>query len=159
MKFWPVIFLLTGCSLFMSGPDQPRTAKKTRYIIDYKHSDWFEKTDDKSDYVFENKKDARIFLSNSFCDEFQEQSLDKLARKIFKNIQNFKMTGSQFINFKGREAFKSEGYGQVDGVNVNLILMNTRRDNCYFDFLSITPSKAVTESKSFDDFLNSVEFK
>ncbi len=159
MKFWPVIFLLTGCSLFMSGPDQPRTAKNSRYIIDYKHSDWFEKNDDKSDYVFENKKDARIFLSNSFCDEFQEQSLDKLAKKIFKNIQNFKMTGSQFITFKGREAFKSEGYGQVDGVNVNLILMNTRRDNCYFDFLSITPSKAVTESKSFDDFLNSVEFK
>lgn len=159
MKFWPVIFLLTGCSLFMSGPDQPRTAKNTRYTIHFKNSEWFEKNDDKSDYIFENRKDARIFLSNSFCDEFQEQSLDKLAKKIFKNIQNFKMTQSQFITFKGREAFKAEGHGLVDGVRVNLILMNTRRDNCYFDFLSITPSKSLTESRSFEDFLNSVEFK
>ncbi len=159
MKFWPVILLLTGCSLFISGPDQPKTAKNTRYIITYLKTDWFQKIDNKSDYVFENAKDARIFLSNSFCDEFQEQKLDLLAKKIFDNIKDFKLKKSQYITFKDREAFKGEGDGFVDGVKVHLILMNTRRNNCYFDFISITPSKVLPDSTSFDEFLNSVEFK
>jgi hypothetical protein len=159
MKFWPVILLLTGCSLFISGPDQPKTAKNTRYIITYVKTDWFQKIDNKSDYVFENAKDARIFLSNSFCDEFQEQKLDRLAKKIFDNIKDFKLKKSQYITFKDREAFKGEGDGFVDGVKVHLILMNTRRNNCYFDFISITPSKVLPDSTSFDEFLNSVEFK
>ena len=159
MKFWPVILLLTGCSLFISGPDQPQTAKNTRYIITYVKTDWFQKIDNKSDYVFENAKDARIFLSNSFCDEFQEQKLDRLAKKIFDNIKDFKLKKSQYITFKDREAFKGEGDGFVDGVKVHLILMNTRRNNCYFDFISITPSKVLPDSTSFDEFLNSVEFK
>lgn len=159
MKFWPVILLLTGCSLFISGPDQPKTAKNARYIITYVKTDWFQKIDNKSDYVFENAKDARIFLSNSFCDEFQEQKLDRLAKKIFDNIKDFKLKKSQYITFKDREAFKGEGDGFVDGVKVHLILMNTRRNNCYFDFISITPSKVLPDSTSFDEFLNSVEFK
>ncbi len=159
MKFWPVILLLTGCSLFISGPDQPKTAKNTHYTISYVKPDWFQKIDTKSDYVFENSKDARIFLSNSFCDEFQEQKLDRLAKKIFDNIKDFKLKKSQYITFKNREAFKGEGDGFVDGVKVHLILMNTRRNNCYFDFISITPSKVLLDSTSFDEFLSSVEFK
>jgi hypothetical protein len=159
MKFWPVILLLAGCSLFISGPDQPKTAKETRYKITYVKNDWFQKFDNKSDYVFENAKDARIFLSNSFCDEFQEQKLDRLAKKIFDNIKDFKLKNSQYITFKKREAFKGEGVGLVDGVKVHLIIMNTRRNNCYFDFISITPSNVVPDSKSFEEFLDSVEFK
>jgi hypothetical protein len=159
MKFWPVIILLTGCSLFISGPDQPKTAKDTRYTISYVKNNWFQKLNNKSDYVFENIKDSRIFLSNSFCDEFQEEKLDRLAQNIFKNIKNFNLKKSEYITFKNREAFWSEGDGLVDGVKVHLILMNTRRNNCYFDFISITPSNIQPDSNSFDEFLNSVVFR
>lgn len=159
MKLLALVFIITGCSVFLSTPEHPKSAKKTHYSISFTHPDWFQKIDNKSDYVFENIKDARIYLSNSFCDEFQEQTLDRLAFKIFKNIKNFKLVSSLYTTFKGREAFRAEGDGLVDGVKVHLILMNTRRNNCYFDFLSISPSSVKVDSKSFDEFLDQVVFK
>ena len=150
MKFVVFIIMFSGCSLFTGLKDSPKTAKGTHYSISFKKTDWINKNDQRSDYVFENEKDGRILLSNSFCDEFQEQKLDRLAKKIFDNIKDFKLKKSQYITFKDREAFKGEGDGFVDGVKVHLILMNTRRNNCYFDFISITPSKVLPDSTSFN---------
>lgn len=152
-----LLLLLSSCSIFF-GSETPKSAKEKGYSIKYQSSDWLKKKDDRSDYVFENTKDGRIFLSNSFCEEFQDQPLDRLALKTFRTVDKFKSLKKEYVTFHNREAYKVSGTGVVDGVKVSLKLMNTRRNNCYFDFLAIDPQNTSGDG-AFDAFLNSVEFK
>lgn len=158
MKLMCFLLFISSCSLIIGGKEAPKTAKDSRYQIDFNHEEWKAKKDNRSDYVFQNG-DGRILLSNSFCDEFQEQPLDYLARKTFNSIKNFKSNTQKYTTFNDREAYRIEGLGLVDGVKVNLRLLNTRRDNCYFDFLSISPEGTEKNAAAFDDFLRAVEFK
>jgi len=159
MKLLFALLFLSSCSLFIGGKDEPKTAKGTRYSIPFGMPHWVYKKDKRSDYVFENDLDGRILLSNSFCEEFQEQPLEQLATKIFKTVKDFKSTVSEYTTYQHREAYRIEGFGKVDGVTVNLRLLNTRRDNCYFDFLSINPEKTKETDNAFESFLQSVSFK
>lgn len=142
------------------GPEQPKSAKGNQYKVHFRLDNWNEKEEDRSDYVWVNKLDGRILLSNSFCDEFQDQPLDKLATKTFNTIDDLEIEKKDYTTFNNREAYRLEGKGKVDGVPVGLILLNTRRSNCYFDFVSITPLKSANEVQSdFEKFLESVNFK
>lgn len=144
----------------MSGNEGPKTAKGSLYSVHFGAPSWIYKKDERSDFIFENQNDGRILLSNSFCEEFQDQPLDKLAAKTFNTVEHFKSTVSEYTTFQNREAYRLEGYGTVDGVKVFLRLLNTRRNNCYFDFVSIDPWKTVNaKDTAFKDFLNSVVFR
>lgn len=158
MKFIFVLLFISGCSVFIGGKEAPKTAKESRYQIKFKNTEWKFQKDNRSDYVFQNG-DGRILLSNSFCHEFQEQPLDHLARKTFSGIKDFQSKSQKYTTFNDREAYRVEGSGFVDGVKVNLRLLNTRRDNCYFDFFSISPEGTDTDSTVFNEFLRAVEFK
>jgi hypothetical protein len=151
--------LLTGCSIFFGGPEVPKSAKGKHYSVTFSAANWQEARDKRSDFVFENKDDGRIMLSNSFCDEFQDQPLDQLATKTFRSIGEFRQSRGEFTTFNNREAYLLEGDGTVDGVKVGLKLLNTRRNNCYFDFVGITPFTAPARDGAFDQFLRGVEFR
>lgn len=159
MRFWFVLLLVSGCSFTIGGKDSQKTAKDRLYLINFAQPEWIYKSDKRSDYIYENAKDGRILLSNSFCDEFQEQPLEQLATNTFKTVTNFKTTVSGYNTFQNREAYRLAGAGLVDGVRVNLRLLNTRRDNCYFDFVAISPEKSSGNDSAFEDFLQSVVFK
>jgi hypothetical protein len=150
---------LSSCSIFFRGQDGPKTAKGSSYTITYNQPDWVYKKNERSDYIYENMKDGRILLSNSFCEEFQEQPLDQLANKTFKTVKHFKSNISKYTTFQDREAYHLEGMGQVDGVKVTLRLLNTRRNNCYFDFVAIIPEKVSDADAAFDKFLKTVVFR
>lgn len=158
MKLLFALIFISGCSLYFGGKDQPKTAKGIRYSIPFSLPYWVYKKDKSADYVFENN-DGRILLSNSFCGEFQEQSLERLATKTFKTVDDFKPKISEYTTFQNREAYRIEGNGKVDGVPVKLRLLNTRRDNCYFDFVSINPDKTMEQDAAFETFLKTVSFK
>ena len=159
MKLLIVLLFLSGCSFFIGGKEAPKTAKGSLYSISFELKNWTVKKDKRSDYVHENLNDGRILLSNSFCDEYQEQPLEQLANKTFKTVKNFKSKVSEYTTLQNREAYRIEGNGLVDGVKVNLRLVNTRRDNCYFDFLGIVPENTTETDGAFDLFLKSVDFK
>ena len=159
MRHWVVLLFLSSCSFFFGGNEGPKTAKGSLYSVHFSAPTWTYKKDNRSDFVFENQ-DGRILLSNSFCEEFQDQPLDKLAVKTFTTIKDFKPTVSDYTTFQNREAYRLEGHGSVDGVKVSLRMLNTRRNNCYFDFVSIDPmDSAKTQDKAFADFLKSVVFR
>jgi hypothetical protein len=158
MKMLICLLLFSACSLLVGGSDAPKSAKGSRYVVGFKKSGWPPKPDPRSDYVFENRVDGRILLSNSFCDEFQEQPLDQLAAKTFSSVSKFVVKESTYTTFQDREAYRILGSGQVDGVHVTLQLLNTRRNNCYFDFLAISPAGTPRDEAPFEDFLRSVEF-
>jgi len=161
MVMWMYIlfFLITGCSLSV-GPERSKSAKGDEYKISFQSLGWSQKKEDRSDYVWINQGDGRIMLSNSFCGEFQDAPLDKLALKTFNAIDKLKIKKNEFISFHDRDAFQAEGEGVVDGVRVSLILLNTRRNNCYFDFVSITPLNSAKERREdFEQLLKSVTFK
>lgn len=156
-----LLFLVSSCSLLI-GPPKTETAKGSLYKIDFKEENWEEdrKVEERSDYVWKNVKDGRILLSNSFCNEFQDQGLDALALKTFKIVSDLKVEQKKFTTFQDREAYLLEGQGSVDGVPVGLKLLNTRRSNCYFDFVSITPlSSTQKPPPAFEKFLAAVKFK
>lgn len=152
-----LLLVLSGCSLFF-GEETSKSAKGYAYTINFQASDWVLKKDERSDYIFEHKTDGRIFLSNSFCEEFQDQPLDRLAMKTFRTVDRFKPQSKDYTTFNKREAYRVSGSGEVDGVKVNLRLLNTRRNNCYFDFLAIDPTRS-DKDVSFEAFLRSVVFK
>ena len=155
-----LLFLISSCSLFLKPPESI-SAKGSMYKMNFDTSGWDQKKDERSDYIFVNKEDGRILLSNSFCEEFQEQGLDILARKTFNTVKKFKITKESYTTFHDREAYRLEGKGEVDGVSVGLKILNSRRDNCYFDFVAITPVKVAKTSHEadFENFLKSVDFK
>ncbi len=139
-----------------------QSAKGSQYQIDFKHAEWSETKSEKerSDYVWTHTKDGRILLSNSFCNEFQEQSLDILAKNTFSTVDELTVVQQDYLTFQNREAYRLQGRGKVDGVQVGLILLNTRRNNCYFDFVSITPMAPAKKSREdFENFLKAVKFK
>lgn len=157
-----VLFLMLfacSCSIMMGG-GAPPSAKGKEYKINFSEEGWKKlEKDERSDYVFEHS-DGRILLSNSFCGEFQDQPLDNLANKTFKAVGSFKSDKGEWTTLQNREAYRLEGKGKVDGVLTGLQILNTRRNNCYFDFVSITPEKSLKDRGSlFDRFLSSVEFK
>lgn len=142
------------------GPRGPVSAKGNHYSIRFQAPDWVQKQDERSDYVLENQRDGRILLSNSFCDEFQEKGLAELARKTFNSVDGFRVAEERSLTFHNREAYRLEGAGKVDGVEVRMKIQNTRRNNCYFDFVSITPASVGKSSDpEFEQFLGSVDFK
>ena len=159
MRHLPLLLLLSSCSIFFGRQDEPKTAKGFSYSISFSKSDWIYKKDQRSDYVFENQKDGRILIANSFCEEFQDQPLEQLAERTFKTVQDFKTHKNDYMTFQNREAYQLIGQGLVDGVKVNLHLINTRRNNCYFDFVSINPNINQKPDTSFEDFLKSVVFR
>ncbi len=159
MKLLMSLLLLSSCSLLIGGSDAPKSAKGSSYVVGFKKSGWTPKSDPRSDYVMENGADGRILLSNSFCDEFQEQPLDQLATKTFSSVASFVIKESKFTTFQEREAYRILGSGHVDGVPVTLELLNTRRNNCYFDFLAISPAGTPRDDAPFEDFLKSVDFR
>lgn len=159
MQLWLFFLLLSGCSLSMS-PERSKSAMGDEYEISFLSQDWSQKKEDRSDYVWINQTDGRIMLSNSFCGEFQEAPLEQLALKTFNTIDNLIIKKKKITTLNGREAFEADGEGEVDGVKVSLTLLNTRRNNCYFDFVSITPlNSAQVKREDFDKFLKSVKFK
>lgn len=157
MKIVMFLFLLSGCSIFFGSSEGPKSAKGKLYTISFSKPGWSYKINNKSDYIFENK-DGQILLSNSFCEEFQSEPLDRLAKKTFTGLKNFKQTINEYTTFHNREAYSLEGSGVIDGVKVNLKLLNTRRDNCYYDFVYISPATNKLKSEDFSDFLKTVIF-
>lgn len=154
-----LLLLVSSCSIFFHS-DGPESAKGKQYTINFESADWKQKKDSGPDFVFENQKDGRIHLSNSFCKEFQDEPLDRLAHKTFKAVGTFEAGKGDYTTFNDREAYRLDGIGKVDGVRVELHLLNTRRNNCYFDFVSITPIEKAKDSLSdFEKFLSSVVFK
>ena len=157
MRYLFLLIFLSSCSVIV-GKNEPKSAKGSLYSIRFSRAGWVYTKDNRSDYVFENA-DGRIILSNSFCDDFQDQPLEQLATKTFNAVSLFKPQVSEYTTFQNREAYRLEGTGSVDGVRVNLRLLNTRRNNCYFDFFAITPTTAPQNDQSFEDFLKSVVFQ
>ena len=156
-----LFFLLTisGCSIMM-GPKEATSAKDTSYKVSFQAENWKLKEDKRSVYIWMNSLDGRILLSNSFCDEFQDQALEVLAVKTFNAVSDLTILKKEYTIFHQREAYAIEGTGKVDGVGVKLRLLNTRRNNCYFDFVSITPLIDKNhETIEFESFLQSVVFK
>lgn len=154
----PLLLTLSSCSIFFGSDPGPQSAKGKQYSVNFGKPQWIYRPDERSDYVFEHQ-DGRIMLSNSFCEEFQDQPLDQLARRTFNNISHYQSSLKEYTTFKHREAYRIEGAGEVDGVQVKLKLLNTRRNNCYFDFLAITPESIKEDDKSFEEFLDSVVFR
>jgi len=127
--------------------------------VTFSHPDWKNVKSYESDYLFQHHKSGDILMVNSFCREFQTESLKKLAHRSFRDVEQVRIIEEKEISFHQRSAYRIKGEGKVDGVLVSLNLLNLRRDHCYFDFLSISSKKKNSGSEAdFENFLSSVRF-
>jgi hypothetical protein len=152
------MLVLTSCS-FLDGDQEMRSAKGHYYNVSFNSNAWKKLEDPQSDYAWLNKTDGRILLSNSFCHHPENLTLSELGRKSIQSINDGKVVSETNIIFHQSPAVEIVGQGIVDGVKINLKLLNTRRGYCYFDFISIDPQDLPPQDEIFNTFLNSVEFK
>ena len=155
-----MLLTLSSCAL-LSGDAAPPSAKGDIYQLHFQRSGWSVRQDKRADYVWSHH-DGRVLLANSFCDQFQSGSLEDYAIKTARSVEQLEILDKKITHFRSREAFMLKARGKVDGVEVNLTLLNSRRNNCYFDFVSIIPGTTPAQpsfEKDFDYFLESVEFR
>jgi hypothetical protein len=131
-----LFFLITACSFFTAS-DKSISAKDS-YILSPLAPSWRQEASLKADYLFSGPAGASLIVQ-SFCHEFQSSSLKNLAQETFNSLDQAQVTKQNEFILQGRSALRTQGIGQLDGVKVHLTLINTKRNNCYYDFLEILP--------------------
>ncbi len=159
MRFIPLIILLifTGCSWLIPAPKKVPSAKNDGYKLNYNSADWKLLKQKQSDYVFQNQNGSTLVI-NSFCGEFQDEPLPVLAEKTFNGLDDIKNRKESPLTLSNREAFQLEADGSLDGVTINIKVINMRRNNCYYDFLRITPQGVTASQNQPEEMINAVEF-
>jgi len=151
-----ILVLLSSCGM-LTGSSR-KIKKDQTYAIHFDQSGWIKIDPHGSDYAFSNQKGDFLF-SNSFCQEFQDSSLDKLALKSLHSLDKFKIIKAQNEKYKDRESYIMSGKGMIDGVLTEIIIRNYRRDHCYYDFFLITPAITSELNETFNKFVDSIKFK
>lgn len=148
-----ILLLLSACSLFTA--DKSPSAKNS-YQFSHLPADWKQKQDSNYDYLFYGPQGSSLMIQ-SFCNEFQSPSLESLARTTFHSLEPSHITEQKEFILQDRAALISKGVASVDGVKVYLTLINSKRNNCYYDFLEV-----ITHSNSptiMNQFLKGLTFK
>lgn len=159
MRHLTLLMLMTisACSWLIPTPKKSPTAKNTQYKLQYDSTTWKEIKQKQSDYVFQHTSGVTLVV-NSFCGEFQDEPLSFLARKTFKGLEEVKIRSESPLKISNREAYQMQADGIIDGVKVNIKVINLRRNNCYYDFLRITPSGVNLIDNQPEDLVQHVEF-
>jgi hypothetical protein len=159
MRFVPLIilFIIAGCSWLVPTPKKTPTAKGVGYKLKYKSSEWSEVKQKQSDFVFQNKEGSTLVI-NSFCGAFQDEPLKFLAEKTFNGLESVKNKTEKAMTISNREAHLIEAIGGIDGVSVNIKVINMRRNNCYYDFVRITPEGVKPTANQPEDLISAMEF-
>lgn len=150
-----VIFLLLSSCSFFATPDKSTSAKNT-YTISKLPSSWKEVKTQDHDYVFYGPNGSSLMIQ-SFCNEFQSASLSNLAHTTFKSLDRSKIIEQKEFMLQDRAALMSKGEATIDGVRFRLTLVNTKRNNCYYDFLEVLPQQG-TDSIT-DQLIKELTFK
>ena len=151
-----ILIVMSSCGMFTGS--SRKIKKDQSYVIHFNQSGWIKIDPQGSDHAFSNQKGDFLF-SNSFCQEFQDSSLDKLALKSLHSLDNFKIIKAQNEKYKERESYIMSGKGMIDGVSTEIIIRNYRRDHCYYDFFLIAPTITNELSQTFNQFVDSIKFK
>lgn len=153
MQSIAILLILSSCSFFL--PSNKMKNAKTSYQMKFVPNGWSEHKTDRADYYFQGPQGASLIVQ-SFCNEFQNDDLKKLAINTFRSLDNSIIKHQKSFTLKNREALETIGEASMDGVKVNLNLINTRRNNCYYDFFEILP---LQQKSIIDKFIQGVEFK
>lgn len=159
MRYLPLLILtiITGCSWLIPTPKKVPTARDSQYRLKYKSDEWKEIKQKQSDYVFQHK-DGSTLVVNSFCGEFQDEPLNFLAEKTFTGLEEIKNKSEKALTISNREAYQMQADGKLDGVTVNIKVINLRRNHCYYDFLRITPEGVKQKDNQPEELINAAEF-
>lgn len=153
MQSIAILLILSSCSFFL--PSTKTKNAKASYQMKFVPNGWSEHKTDRADYYFQGPHGASL-IAQSFCNEFQNDDLKKLAANTFRSLDSSIIKQQKSFTLKNREALETRGEASMDGVKVNLALINTRRNNCYYDFFEILP---LQQKSMIDEFIQSVEFK
>lgn len=154
MRSVALIFLLTSCSFF-STTEKSQSAKDS-YTLPTLPKSWKANHTQQADYIFYGPEGSSLLIQ-SFCKEFQSPSLKNLAQGTFNSLDRAQITEQEEFNLQDRKALRSQGEAFLDGVKIHLTLVNTKRNNCYYDFLEVLP-KTKTQSV-INQVLKGIAFK
>lgn len=149
-----LLLILSSCSQLLTA-DKPLNAKKS-YQPKKIPSQWELKENKNVDYILHGPQGSSI-LMQSFCNEFQGSPLNSLADKTFNSLDKSKITTRTEFILQERAALKTTGEAYIDGKQIYLTLINTKRNHCYYDFLEILPLKH--SPSVIDEVINGVKFK
>lgn len=149
-----ILFLLSACSFF-STTDKSPSAKNT-YTFSELPSSWKEGKTVDHDYVFYGPQGSSLMIQ-SFCQEFQSASLSNLAHATFNSLDRSEIIEQKEFMLQDRAALMSKGTATIDGVRFRLTLVNSKRNNCYYDFLEVLPQQGAVSI--IEQFIKGLSFK
>ena len=153
MQSIAILLILSSCSFFLPTPKTKNA--KASYQLRHVPGGWREHKTEQADYHFQGPGGASL-ITQSFCHEFQNEDLQQLASQTFYSLDKPQITQQQLFDLNNRQALRTSGEAAIDGVRVQLNLINTRRNNCYYDFLEILP---LHQKSQIDLFIRGIEFK
>jgi len=150
--------LLSSCSYFVPTPGE--APKSDSIFTSFSEKNWIRVNSHQSDadFAFQNKNTKSYIYVESLCHKYQDVPLNKLSAKLLNHFNNPEIQNQETFNYQKREALKTFARGKIDGVTVDLTVVNLKKNDCLYDLVMITPdNKTLTESRAqFEIFLKEV---
>lgn len=147
-------FLVTAVSCSLSGPiREDRSA--SNYYFPALGPGWTlaPSAQEGAEMLYEHGSGATLSVS-SVCDRYEDATLDSLASSALSPLIEQKELHRSTFMLQGREALEVLVQGKVDGVKVEVDLVELRKDNCLFDFSIQQASKILPKLRT--DFFEAV---
>jgi hypothetical protein len=151
--------LLASCSYIIPTPGE--APKSDGLKVNFRHNDWrrVSASESDADFAFQNEINKSFIYVESLCHKYQDVSLVKLSAKLLEHFTAPEILKQDALTFQKRDALKTLARGKLDGVTVDLTILNLKKNDCLYDFVMITPKvNALTESRTqFESFLTTVD--
>ena len=110
--------------------------------------------------TFYNDNYKASITTDAFCGKsFTDRPLDALAGELTSVLSDRTTVSTQDMMLDGRGALRVFVEGKMDGVPLKMDVVVIKKNNCNFDFVSVTPTDASNEVKNdFEGFLKSFHY-
>jgi len=121
---------------------------------------WYEIETDARAIAFYHDAYRSTMFTDAFCkDAFDDVSHEKLIAKMVGGLQGLQTISSKTFQLDERRALQKHFRGSLDGIEVGVVAVVVKKDQCLFDFVLVTPpqpEKQVTED--FEHFYQAFHF-
>lgn len=109
---------------------------------------------DNADHAWRNSKTGNTIAIISECSTSKDPELATLESESMEALSSSKILSSKTLNFNDREALRSVGEGNIDGVPVKIDVLNFKKSTCMYSLTYFGRSSSFANDQSeFENFI------
>lgn len=155
-----VLKALMGLALLSSSACVSVSLKKEPIVRSEKYtyqnpSGNFKRIDpDNADHAWRNSKTGNTIAIISECSQTKDPELITLESESMEALSSAKILSSKTMAFNEREALRSMGEGNIDGVPVKIDVVNFKKSNCMYALTYFGKSTGFANDQTeFENFI------